>query len=605
MLGYWGEGQGHQENMEQSDLHRDVRKHQGRVMDPHVNGISSIERTATLEIAIANLANTGGEARGAIYTRREVVDFILDLCGYTSDKPLHEYALLEPSCGEGNFLIPVIERLLTARREFAPDSDPLDLAACLYAVELSNRSLEHARAGAKEVLENEGFNAEQVSALISAWCHQDDYLVTNLPTAFDFVVGNPPYVRQELIPDILLKEYKRRYSTIFDRADLYIPFIERSLGSLKSGGTLGFICADRWMKNRYGGPLRRLVAESYHLRCYVDMCDTDSFSSNVIAYPAITIIDRSASGITRVAKQPKIERAHLSKLATAMQYGTKCDGSVVLEVDNVATGSEPWILDLTPQLNIVRRLEKTFPLIEEAGCKVGIGVATGADKQFIGHFDDLDVEPDRKLPLVKTKDILTGEVRWQGLGIINPFADSGGLVNLADYPRLAAYLEQRKDKIAGRHVAKKYPTRWYRTIDRIYPSVAAEPKLLIPDIKGGASIVLEAGGLLPHHNLYYITSKSWNLHALQAILMSGIAELFITAYSTKMRGGYLRFQAQYIRRIRLPRWQDVPQHLAEALVEATKSSDITLAQTTAAKIYGLTNIELETLRGLEKNKEAA
>ena len=80
----------------------------------------------------------------------------------------------------------------------------------------------------------------------------------------------------------------------------------------------------------------------------------------------------------------------------------------------------------------MRRLEAKFPMLEDTGCKVGIGVATGADKAFIGPFDELDVEPDRKLPLVRTQDILDGQVKWQGDGIINPFADRGELVNLKD-----------------------------------------------------------------------------------------------------------------------------------------------------------------------------
>jgi uncharacterized protein (DUF2237 family) len=45
-----------------------------------------------------------------------------------------------------------------------------------------------------------------------------------------------------------MAEYRERYTTIYDRADLYIPFIERSLRGLAPGGALGFICADRWMK---------------------------------------------------------------------------------------------------------------------------------------------------------------------------------------------------------------------------------------------------------------------------------------------------------------------------------------------------------------------
>ena len=56
------------------------------------------------------------DARGAIFTRREVVEFILDLAGYTEDQPLYEKRLLEPSLGGGVFLLPVIERLLSGRR---------------------------------------------------------------------------------------------------------------------------------------------------------------------------------------------------------------------------------------------------------------------------------------------------------------------------------------------------------------------------------------------------------------------------------------------------------------------------------------------------------
>ena len=121
----------------------------------------------------------------------------------------------------------------------------------------------------------------------------------------------------------------------------------------------------------------------------------------------------------------------------------------------LSSGAQPWILASPDQLILVRRLERDFPAIEEVGCKVGIGVATGADKAFIGPFNELDVEEDRKLPLVMTRDIGSGEVKWRGLGIVNPFADSGGLVNLNDYPRLKKYLEQRRDQIAKRHVAQK------------------------------------------------------------------------------------------------------------------------------------------------------
>ncbi|MGE4417683.1 MAG: Eco57I restriction-modification methylase domain-containing protein [Marinobacterium sp.] len=546
------------------------------------------------------LATEGGlEARGAIFTRSEVVDFILDLAGYTEDQPLHEKRLLEPSFGGGDFLLPIIQRLLSAWRAARPNGTEVDdLGDAIRAVELHHDTFRSTYAAVVALLKREGLSANAATALADRWLSQGDFLLAPLEGQFDFVVGNPPYVRPELIPAPLLAEYRSRYQTMYDRADIYIPFIERSLTALSAGGNLGFICADRWMKNRYGGPLRSLVAERFHLKVYVDMVDTPAFHSDVIAYPAITIISREGGGATRIAHRPSIDRATLTTLAGLLSAQTlPKDAGPVRELARVTNGAEPWLLESSDQMALIRRLEGAFPLLEEAGCKVGIGVATGADKAFIGDFESLDVEPDRKLPLVTTKDIMTGEVQWRGQGVINPFAESGGLVDLGEYPRLRRYLEARRDVIAGRHCAKKAPANWYRTIDRITPALAARPKLLIPDIKGESHIVFEGGELYPSHNLYYVTSDDWDLRALQAVLLSAVSRLFVATYSTKMRGGFLRFQAQYLRRIRIPRWADVPEPLRRELAEAAIKRDVQACNRAVFRLYGLSHEERSALGG--------
>jgi hypothetical protein len=542
--------------------------------------------------AAALSAEAGIEERGAIFTRREVVDFILDLAGYTADRPLHRMRLLEPSFGDGDFLLPVIDRLFAAWQA-SPDrsSDPLaTLSNCLCAVELHRITFNRIRQAVIERLTTHGVDAAAAEPLADAWLIQGDFLLIDLPGRFHFVIGNPPYVRQELIPDALMGVYRTLYATIYDRADLYIPFIERSLTQLDESGQLAFICADRWMKNRYGGPLRQLVAAQFHLRTYVDMFGTPAFHSDVIAYPAITVIARpshSKARATRIAHRPEISAAVLAQLAAVLTAATLPKESTVREMEGIAAGAEPWILESSDQLDLVRRLETCFPILEEAGCKVGIGVATGADEAFIGPYDALDVEPDRKLPLVMTRDILPGTVQWRGLGVINPFAETGGLVDLADYPRLKAYLEARKPEIARRHVAKRAPANWYRTIDRITPSLAVKQKLLIPDIKGEAHVVHEGGQLYPHHNLYFITSDVWDLKALQAVLLSGIARLFVAIYSTRMHGGFLRFQAQYLRRIRLPHWYQVPDDIKHALIDSAQRGNRAACNEAVFKLYGL------------------
>lgn len=554
------------------------------------NVVAAIEKLSIAE---------GAESRGAVFTRTEVVEFILDLVGYTKDKPLHTKRLLEPSFGGGDFLLPIVGRLLTSWHTVKGNGAALDdLKDAIRAVELHRETFDSTYAAVVALLLREGQPLMTASALADCWLYQGDYLLAPLDGQFDFVVGNPPYVRQEQIPAPLLAEYRRRYLTMYDRADLYIPFIERSLSALARRGSLGFICADRWMKNRYGGPLRRLVADQFHLKIYVDMVDTPAFHSEVIAYPAITIISRETPGATRIAYRPVIDRNTLAALTERLcLVSLPKEAGSVSELTHVTNGSEPWLLESSDQMALIRRLEQKFPSLEETGCKVGIGVATGADKAFIGVFDDLDVEQDRKLPLVTTRDIASGEVRWQGLGVINPFAEYGGLVELRDYPRLRRYLDSRQEVIAGRHCAQKSPTNWYRTIDRITPALAKKPKLLIPDIKGEAHVVFEGGNLYPHHNLYYIVSDSWDLRALQAVMLSAVTRLFMATYSTKMRGGFLRFQAQYLRRIRIPLWTDVPKVLQSELVEAATKLDLTACNRAAFKLYGLSNEERSAYGG--------
>jgi Eco57I restriction-modification methylase len=553
----------------------------------------SLDGFCPIAEAVEQLAHDASpDERGAVYTRREIVDFMLDLAGYTQDQPLYRMRLLEPSFGGGEFLLAAVRRLMT-RVQSANHLG--DLADCIRAVELHRGTFDATQAKLHSLLSEFGLGGAECARLTSAWLVCADFLLSPMPGRFDVVVGNPPYVRQELIPAALLAQYRKLYTTLYDRADLYVPFIERSLNLLAEHGQLAFICADRWTKNQYGRPLRAKVAEGFHLRAYVDMVGTPAFDTDVIAYPAITLIEKAPPSTTLVAARPEIEAARLAQLAQALRQGQPCTELGVSLLERVSTGDEPWVLSSCDQRALLRRLEALLPTLEEAGCKVGIGVATGADKAFIGPMEELDVEPSRKLPLVTTKDIASGVVHWRGLGVINPFEDDGRLADLSRYPKLRTHLEHHREVIARRHVAQKSPANWYRTIDRITPSLAMRPKLLIPDIKGSAHVVFEDGWLYPHHNLYFVVSEEWDLRALQAVLLSCVTRQFITAYSTAMHGGFLRYQAQYLRRIRLPRWSSVSTPMRTKLAQAAVALDLAACDQAACELYELTPAEIHLL----------
>jgi hypothetical protein len=551
-----------------------------------------LEPAAFVTAAIGRLSESGAAERGAIFTRREVVEFILDLVGYTSEKPLWTLRVLEPSFGLGDFLEVVVLRLVESwKRHGKNDSTLLDSA--VVGIEVHRETFLETGGKLRMQLEALGLARTDAARLVKRWLHCDDFLMRHFDENVDVVVGNPPYLRPEAIPNALLAEYRRQFVTMYDRADLYVPFIEKALSLLDEGGNLGFICSDRWMKNKYGGPLREMVSRDFHLKYYVDMVDTPAFTSDVTAYPAITVISKEHGEATRIAHRPEISAAALTELVAKLTGGAKGLNGAVQEIRAVMSGAEPWVLesDSLEGLSLVRKLEARFPTIEETGCKVGIGVATGADDVFIGAMEDLDVEESRKVPLVATRDIAAGHVEWRGLGVINPFGEDGKPVRLEDFPKLKRYFETHGAVLRKRHVAKREGGCWYRTIDKITPSLAATPKLLIPDIKGTAHVVYEEGRLYPHHNLYFIVSDEWHLKALQAVLMSGLARLFVRTYSTKMRGGCLRFQAQYLRRIRLPHWSEIPRKLRDALIAAADAGNEKSCNRVVAEIFGLSHKE--------------
>ena len=193
--------------------------------------------------------------------------------------------------------------------------------------------------------------------------------------------------------------------------------------------------------------------------------------------------------------------------------------------------------------------------------------------------------------MVTVQDVASGAPRWGGRFLVNPWED-GRLVDLSAYAGLAAYLQRHQARIRARHVARNRPASWYRTIDRVDPGLQARPKLLLPDLKAAAHPVLDTGEFYPHHNLYYVVSDAWDLEVLGGLLLSDIANLFVGAYCVKMRGGTYRFQAQYLRKIRVPAPDAIDAPTAAALAGAFRRRDRTTATAAAAALYGISLSDL-------------
>ncbi|MCP2353083.1 SAM-dependent methyltransferase [Nonomuraea thailandensis] len=542
----------------------------------------------------AMLAGIPDEAveHGEVFTRRWIVEMILDLVDYRSDRDLAALRLVEPACGAGAFLGVIAELVSESCRKH--ERHILDALEAVCAFDLLPKNVTLARALIERTLAAEGWRSADASAVARAWVRRADYLLERSDRdQVDFVVGNPPYIRLEDVPDDRTNLYRALYPTMVGRADIYVGFFEAGLRSLRDGGRLGFICADRWMRNQYGRELRRLVVDKFALDLCITMHDVDAFEEQVAAYPAVTVLRRGRQEAAVVADT---SREFSEAAAQDLKAWVRRDESgpvrsasyEVARLPHWFPGDDLWPSGSPARLAILEDLTERFTTLGDpaSGVRVGIGVATGADKVFITRDQNL-VEPERLLPLAMVRDTASGILEWSGHYLVNPWSEQGQLVDLSEFPRLRDYFERNADALVGRYIVKKNPGKWYKTIDKIENGLTERPKLFFPDMKLISHPVLDDGKYYPHHNLYFVTSDVWDLKVLGGLLLSKVAEAFIEAYAVKMRGKTLRFQAQYLRRIPVPLPEEITPEQGEKLADAFLRRDVEAATSAALDVYGL------------------
>ena len=537
-------------------------------------------------------------AHGEVFTRRWVVDLILDLAGYRAAADLGASVIVEPACGAGAFLVPIVDRLVESCERHGRSL--ADMGPAIRAFDLLDRNVDAARDSVAARLVELGQPPDVAESLSAQWVGQGDFLLgagLDGSRQADFVVGNPPYVRLEDVPTEVSEAYRSECATMRGRADLYVGFFEKGLSMLGPEGRLAFICADRWMHNQYGERLRALVSSDYAVDTVMVMHAVDAFEDTVSAYPAITVLRNGSQGPARVVQAADgfdatdartVAQWHADGHGAAPSGGRFDAGTL----QRWFAGSNHWPTGSPGTLELIADLEERFDPLEDwrTGTRVGIGVATGCDDVFIVE-DAAEVEPCRLLPMLTAQDIASGMPRWSGRHLVNPW-EEGRLVNLEAYPGLASYLQRHASRIRERYVARNRPASWYRTIDRVDPELQARPKLLLPDLKAAAHPVLDTGEFYPHHNLYYVVSDKWDLEVLGGLLLSDIANLFVGAYCVKMRGGTYRFQAQYLRKIRVPAPDSIDAANASALAQAFRSRDRVAATRVAAALYRIDRSDL-------------
>ncbi len=492
-----------------------------------------------------------GRKHGVVYTKLDVVQFILDEVGFSSNENLENLKILEPASGTGAFAEEIIKRLYKSSQVFGFDFLS-SLNKNVSLIEKDQIAFEKLQQNIVQLVKELGYGKQVLDCI-----YNTDYLFQENLRKFNCIVGNPPYIRHENLDSEYKSQLKSTYKTFKYRADLYVAFYEKSLDLLAKNGKLSFICSNRWLYNQYGELLRGLIASNYHLEKLVNIEKSSPFDEEVIGYPCISTI-KNSKGVDTLFFETNSKEVVLSDISFRKVNSPTC------------SSWQNLFLDYDINHNSLK------PIIEQ-DFEIGIGVATGADKVFIKKKTDLNgIERNRVLPIIKSNALKGEKICWDESFVLNPY-ENGNLCNLESYPHLKDYFSKYEQTLRKRHTAKKNPDNWYKTIDKIKSDLLSKPKLLLPDLAGSKFLFIDNGNFYPHHNVYYITNHNINrLKLLASLLMSDFIKEQLSQIGIRMNGGLPRFQSQTLKKLRIPEIDSLDEGIKSTLINAYDDKNLSL-----------------------------
>lgn len=324
---------------------------------------------------------------GEFYTDDEVVDYILHHTGFVEAAEQGAPTLIDPACGSGTFLVRAAYYLIEgARSRGVTDSEILDLVSrCIHGLDINDFAVFIARVNLLFTCFDLMINAKKDIAFP---IHEANSLVRpgqyalfatggdseielgrtdseNVRDAqYDFVVGNPPYVRPERLPDSDRTAIQNTYSAIAARnTDLAAYFVYRGREWLDENGTFGMIVPRGITDAAYSRPLRNLLEQNVTLTelTPLDWAAHDLFDSDIVPVilqyvhterqdrPEISLVQglRSKDEIQRAAKDPA---SHTSVLPWA-DFRAAADHVWPMEATPEDLTAYQWLQEHTPRNN--------------------------------------------------------------------------------------------------------------------------------------------------------------------------------------------------------------------------------------------------------------
>ncbi|MGX3044859.1 Eco57I restriction-modification methylase domain-containing protein [Helicobacter sp. T3_23-1056] len=439
--------------------------------------------------------------------------------------------------------------------------------------------------------------------------------------SFDIVIGNPPYIRQESIPN------KQAILSAFadfacSTADIYTYFFAKALDLLAPQGILTYIVSNKFARAGYGKNLRSLLLR-HTIESYTDFNGIKIFEN--------AIVDSCILQVSKSAPQN-------SQIRYAKDLSSKnCDC-----IPQDSLNAEAFIFVDSHTLALKQKIEKIGTPLKEWDIEIYRGVLTGYNEAFIidtatkeAILDSCDnsiksplpcggglgvglTERERTeqiiKPILRGRDIKRYSYEWANLWLIGTFPALN--LNIDDYPALKKYLENFMPRIAQsgeKGCRKKTSNKWFETQDNIaYYGDFEKPKLIWAELaRTGNSFVIDTNRFSVLAGVFLMTAESNNLNVLKylnAVLNNPIALFYLEQVYSKLDTTGWQWKKAPVEKIPIPKITKEKQKIADEIVNLvdkileskSQGKDSTQLQSQiddlVYKLYALDSNEIEIIK---------
>ena len=500
---------------------------------------------------------------------------------------LKNIKVLDPACGSGAFLVAAFDYLhaeykrindkfaeLTGQHSLF-DLNKDILTNNLYGVDINPESIEisklslwlkTAERGKSLTSLETNFVAGNSLGLTepapgNSFCWQNTFPEIMSQGGFDVVLGNPPYVRQELLSE--LKPWlEQNYDVYNGVADLYTYFFELGHKLLKPNGRMGYISSSTFFKSGSGEQLRSYLAEQLTLEKIVDFGDLQVFEG-VTTYPAITVLRNSP---------PQMENS-LAILSLQETLPFNLDQHFSQEhsiMPQSRLTKQSWQLEDEILAQLRQKLTHGYPTLKDVYDSPYRGLMTGLMGAFvIDHavYKRLVANNQKTSALLKPfiggKDAKKWHSQWRGLWLITiPKLWTRNEMGIGadkelseedawdwfknNHRELSEWLEPFAEK--GRKRTDKGEFWWEFRACGYYGEFEKE-KIFYPDIATQPNFFLDKKKFFSETTLFFIPDAD---SYLLGLLNSKAMWFIIKSICPMIRGGFSRAKSIYIETLPIP-----------------------------------------------------